>query len=129
MLLQPCRIFGMDAMRRAEVTRKTKETQVRAAVNLDGEGRAKVSTGIGFLDHMLEQLARHSAPDGMRCRRQTVNSNPSPGIYFIHQQEINIISKIVLVDKWLIKSRNACVPVKDFSQQKQTATDGQLNGY
>jgi imidazoleglycerol-phosphate dehydratase len=53
----------MDAMRRAEVTRKTKETQVRAAVNLDGEGRAKVSTGIGFLDHMLEQLARHSLID------------------------------------------------------------------
>jgi imidazoleglycerol-phosphate dehydratase len=53
----------MDAMRRAEVTRKTKETQVRATVNLDGEGRAKVSTGIGFLDHMLEQLARHSLID------------------------------------------------------------------
>jgi len=50
-------------MRRAEITRKTKETQVRAAVNLDGEGRAKVSTGIGFLDHMLEQLARHSLID------------------------------------------------------------------
>jgi imidazoleglycerol-phosphate dehydratase len=63
MLLQPCRIFGMDAMRRAEITRKTKETQVRAAVDLDGEGRAKVSTGIGFLDHMLEQLARHSLID------------------------------------------------------------------
>jgi imidazoleglycerol-phosphate dehydratase len=63
MLLQPCRIFGMVAMRRAEVTRKTKETQVRAAVNLDGEGRAKVATGIGFLDHMLEQLARHSLID------------------------------------------------------------------
>jgi imidazoleglycerol-phosphate dehydratase len=63
MLLQPCRIFGIDTMRRAEVTRKTKETQVRAAVNLDGEGRAKVATGIGFLDHMLEQLARHSLID------------------------------------------------------------------
>ena len=50
-------------MRRAKVTRKTRETQVRAAVNLDGEGRAKVATGIGFLDHMLEQLARHSLID------------------------------------------------------------------
>ena len=50
-------------MRRAEITRKTKETQVRAAVNLDGEGRARVATGIGFLDHMLEQLARHSLLD------------------------------------------------------------------
>jgi imidazoleglycerol-phosphate dehydratase len=50
-------------MRRAEVTRKTKETEVRAAVDLDGEGRARISTGIGFLDHMLDQLARHSLID------------------------------------------------------------------
>jgi imidazoleglycerol-phosphate dehydratase len=50
-------------MRQAELTRKTKETQVRVAVNLDGEGRAKIATGIGFLDHMLEQLARHSLID------------------------------------------------------------------
>jgi len=63
MLLQPARIFGMHAMRQAELTRKTKETQVRVALNLDGEGRAKIATGIGFLDHMLEQLARHSLID------------------------------------------------------------------
>ena len=50
-------------MRQAELTRKTKETQVRVALNLDGEGRAKIATGIGFLDHMLEQLARHSLID------------------------------------------------------------------
>ena len=50
-------------MRKAEVIRKTRETQVRAAVNLDGEGRARIATGIGFLDHMLDQLARHSLID------------------------------------------------------------------
>ena len=50
-------------MRKADVTRKTKETQVRASVNLDGEGRGKIATGIGFLDHMLDQLARHSLMD------------------------------------------------------------------
>jgi len=50
-------------MRKAEVTRKTRETEVRAAVNLDGEGRWGISTGIGFLDHMLDQLARHSLLD------------------------------------------------------------------
>jgi imidazoleglycerol-phosphate dehydratase len=50
-------------MRKAEITRKTKETQVRAAVNLDGDGRSRISTGIGFLDHMLEQLSRHSLID------------------------------------------------------------------
>jgi imidazoleglycerol-phosphate dehydratase len=50
-------------MRKAEVIRKTRETQVRAAVNLDGEGRSRIATGIGFLDHMLDQLARHSLID------------------------------------------------------------------
>jgi imidazoleglycerol-phosphate dehydratase len=46
--------------RRASVSRKTGETEVSIAVDLDGEGRADVKTGIGFLDHMLELLARHS---------------------------------------------------------------------
>jgi len=50
-------------MRKAVVERKTKETRIRAAVNLDGRGEARVSTGIGFLDHMLEQLSRHSLID------------------------------------------------------------------
>ena len=50
-------------MRKAEVTRKTRETRVRAAVNLDGEGQSRIATGIGFLDHMLDQLARHSLID------------------------------------------------------------------
>ena len=50
-------------MRQASVERITKETTVSAAVNLDGSGACEVSTGIGFLDHMLEQLARHSLID------------------------------------------------------------------
>jgi imidazoleglycerol-phosphate dehydratase len=50
-------------MRKGKVTRKTKETEVTVAVNLDGEGRAEIATGIGFLDHMLELLARHSRID------------------------------------------------------------------
>ncbi len=49
--------------RRAEVRRVTKETKISAAVNLDGSGRYDVKTGIGFLDHMLEQLAKHSLID------------------------------------------------------------------
>ena len=50
-------------MRQATVERKTKETQIRTTVGLDGSGIYKVSTGIGFLDHMLEQLSRHSLID------------------------------------------------------------------
>ena len=50
-------------MRTGSVKRKTKETDVEVAVDLDGQGRADVSTGIGFLDHMLDLLARHSRID------------------------------------------------------------------
>ena len=50
-------------MRQAHVERRTKETVVKTSVNLDGSGQYKVVTGIGFLDHMLEQFSRHSLID------------------------------------------------------------------
>ncbi len=50
-------------MRTAKVERNTKETKIKVAVNLDGTGIYKVSTGIGFLDHMIEQLSHHSLID------------------------------------------------------------------
>ncbi|WP_375593594.1 imidazoleglycerol-phosphate dehydratase HisB [Algihabitans albus] len=50
-------------MRRAQVDRTTNETKIFAAVDLDGSGSYKVSTGLGFLDHMIEQLSRHSLID------------------------------------------------------------------
>jgi imidazoleglycerol-phosphate dehydratase len=50
-------------MRTAEVTRNTRETQIRASINLDGTGEARLDTGVPFLDHMLDQVARHGVFD------------------------------------------------------------------
>ena len=50
-------------MRKAEIQRDTKETQIRVAIDLDGRGEAQLASGIPFLDHMLDQLARHGALD------------------------------------------------------------------
>nr|WP_219339057.1 imidazoleglycerol-phosphate dehydratase HisB [Tepidicella baoligensis] len=51
------------AARRADVQRRTAETQIRVAINLDGTGQSRLHTGIGFLDHMLDQIARHGLID------------------------------------------------------------------
>ncbi|MFA7605169.1 MAG: imidazoleglycerol-phosphate dehydratase HisB [Rhodocyclaceae bacterium] len=50
-------------MRQAEVTRDTLETRIRVAINLDGNGKAELNTGVPFFDHMLDQIARHGLID------------------------------------------------------------------
>jgi imidazoleglycerol-phosphate dehydratase len=53
----------MSTSRIAEITRNTNETQIRVVINLDGTGRQKLNTGVPFLDHMLDQIARHGLID------------------------------------------------------------------
>jgi imidazoleglycerol-phosphate dehydratase len=54
---------GVQAARRASVSRQTRETRITVALDLDGSGRAVLSSGVPFLDHMLEQVARHGMID------------------------------------------------------------------
>ncbi len=49
--------------RKGKVSRKTKETSISVDLNIDGKGKYNIDTGIGFLDHMLEQLSKHSLID------------------------------------------------------------------
>lgn len=53
----------MSTPRTAEITRNTNETQIRVAINIDGSGKQKLNTGVPFLDHMLDQIARHGLID------------------------------------------------------------------
>src|SRR5256885_2426639 len=55
--------MAKQTKRIAEISRKTKETDIRVALNLDGTGKSAARTGVGFLDHMLDLLARHSLID------------------------------------------------------------------
>ncbi|MES2317894.1 MAG: imidazoleglycerol-phosphate dehydratase HisB [Pseudomonadota bacterium] len=53
----------MSMTRTAEITRNTNETQIKVSINLDGTGKQKLNTGVPFLDHMLDQIARHGLID------------------------------------------------------------------
>ncbi len=55
--------MNSSTARTAQVTRKTAETNIRVSLNLDGSGQAQLASGIGFLDHMLDQIARHGLID------------------------------------------------------------------
>src|ERR1700722_15974065 len=60
------------AARKAALNRKTKETEISLALNLDGSGESQIATGVGFFDHMLTALAKHGAVDlTLACKGDT----------------------------------------------------------
>jgi imidazoleglycerol-phosphate dehydratase len=100
-------------MRGAKVSRKTKETAIDVDLDLDGSGRYDVSTGIGFLDHMLEQLSRHSLID-LRVR-----AKGDLHIDFHHTTEDTgiaigqAVSKALADRKGIVRYADALIPMDE----------------
>ena len=63
LILNEVNTSNKESMRKGSIKRETKETSINVEVNLDGTGQSKINTGIGFLDHMMEQIAKHSLID------------------------------------------------------------------
>ena len=76
--------------RKGKVSRKTKETSINVEVNIDGKGKYQIDTGIGFLDHMLEQLSKHSLID------LKVKAKGDTHIVFITPQKIQVLLLVKL---------------------------------
>jgi imidazoleglycerol-phosphate dehydratase len=101
------------AHRRAEITRNTRETKIHVCVDLDGTGQSEISTGIGFFDHMLDQLARHSLID------LTVKAEGDLHIDFHHTVEdtgiaIGTAIRQALGDRaGIMRYGHACLPMDE----------------
>ena len=100
-------------MRKASVARNTKETEIQVEIGLDGTGTYDVSTGIGFLDHMLEQLSRHSLMD------LTVRAKGDLHIDFHHTTEDSgyavgeAFSQALGDRKGIVRYGNALIPMDE----------------
>ena len=87
-------------MRTANIVRKTKETSITVDVNLDGTGEYDIKTGVGFLDHMLEQVSKHSLID------LKIKATGDLHIDLHHTTEDTALRLVKLLKKHLEKKRN-----------------------
>ena len=100
-------------MRQASIERTTKETSIKVDINVDGTGQSNISTGIGFLDHMLEQLSKHSLID------MNIEAKGDLHIDYHHTTEDSGIAigeclKIALDDKkGIVRYANAYIPMDE----------------
>ena len=114
-------------MRNAEIKRKTNETSIAVKINLDGTGRSEINTGIGFFDHMLDQLAKHSLID------MEINADGDLHIDDHHTVEDTGISlgkaiKKALGDKIGIKRYGSCLlPMDDALIQSALDISGRAH--
>ena len=114
-------------MRNAEIKRKTNETSIVVKINIDGTGRSEINTGIGFFDHMLDQLAKHSLID------MEINADGDLHIDDHHTVEDTGISlgkaiKKALGDKIGIKRYGSCLlPMDDALIQSALDISGRAH--
>ena len=95
-------------MRKALIERNTKETAITVEINLDGQGEYEINTGIGFLDHMLEQLSRHSLID------MKVTAKGDTHIDYHHTTEDTGIAIGAILIKNSINSQPAILAISRF---------------
>lgn len=98
--------------RKAEVRRKTKETDISVSLNIDGTGKCDISTGIGFFDHMLEQIGRHGMMDLAICTKGDLNVDEHHTI----EDTAIVLGKCILKalgDKRGIERYGYCLPMDD----------------
>jgi len=103
-------------MRQATLERATKETRISVSVNLDGTGHYDVSTGVGFLDHMLEQLSRHSLID------LSIHVEGDVHVDYHHTTEDSALALGQVVSKALGDRRGICRYGEAFVPMDETLT-------
>ena len=79
--------------RKAKISRKTKETSISVELNIDGRGKYKIDTGIGFLNHMLEQLSKHSSID-LNVKASAVEP-ANPAITFLFSIFLTLVAVLL----------------------------------